>query len=36
MDKDALTVGEDGVIWWAGELQGSLQLRVGIFGEGLV
>ena len=34
MDKDALAVGEDGKPWWSENSKGSLQLRVGIFGEG--
>ena len=36
MDKDALAVGDDGEPWWAENSKEGLQLRVGIFGEGLV
>ena len=34
--KDELAVGEDGVIWWAENSKGIVQLRPGVSCEGLV
>lgn len=35
-NKDTIAVGEDGVIWWAENSKGSVQLWVGVSGEGVV